>query len=133
MRDRIIRFHVRLFNSDPDYPKAYGAPYYPKIGTQTSGVYTLFTTMGQVFTATYGSPPAPPQPFIGYYAPEARLMLMLGQTEGVAGAKAGLDYLMGYRDTYGGSVLDDVKKRSGWAIAMSSTGLASPTNLRKSR
>src|SRR5262249_56573036 len=66
MRDRLTRFVLALFTS-PDYPRSYACPYVLAVGNAPTGTFVWFTTLGQVFTATYGSPAGPATPITGYY------------------------------------------------------------------
>jgi hypothetical protein len=56
------------------------------------------------------------RPFEGYYGPEARLLLMICERLGDSGATRSLALLMA--DVQSGvRMVDDLNKRSGWAIA----------------
>ena len=120
-RDAIAKFQVKLFASDPQYPKSEGAPYIVAVGTPPAGTlyydsygdFTFFTSMAQVWAATAGNE----RPFGGYYGPEARLNLMMGVEGGWAGAQAAYDYLWPFIgvQAYWGSV-PDLGQRAGWAL-----------------
>ena len=56
------------------------------------------------------------RPFAGYQGPEARLLLMMCEKLGDAGAAQSLTLLMSDVNN-GVSMVDDLNKRSGWAIA----------------
>jgi hypothetical protein len=118
-RDRIARFQLALFTSAGEgYPWRYAAPYVLAIGIRQGGNVTYFTSLGEVFRVTYGSPPAPPTSFVGYYGPEARLMLLGGVASGGSGAPPALDLLMKDGSQYAdNNMRDDLRRRSGWAIA----------------
>jgi hypothetical protein len=120
-RDAIARFQLRLFSSDPQYPKAQGAPYIVAVGTPPAGTlyydsydsFTFFTSMAQVWAGTAGNE----RPFAGYYGPEARLNLMMGVEGGWTGAQAAYDYLwpsIGVTPVWG--ALPDLAQRAGWAL-----------------
>jgi hypothetical protein len=136
-RDAIAKFQLRLFSSDPQYPKAQGAPYIVAVGTPPAGTvyydsynsFTFFTSMTQVWTGTAGNE----RPFAGYYGPEARLNLMMGVESGWTGAQAAYDYLwpfIGVTAVWG--PLPDLAQRAGWALDFypAARGLSAPTNLR---
>lgn len=110
--ERIAKFQARMFISEPDYPQRYASPYYPIIGTRNGTTPIFFTSMKQIFDASYGRPPADPQPWEGYYGPETRILMMLGKPRRIPGAQEGLDYIASRT-----GVLGDMNKRSGWALA----------------
>ncbi len=56
------------------------------------------------------------RPFAGYLGPEARLLLLICEKLGDAGASQSLKALMADVND-GVSMVDDLNKRSGWAIA----------------
>jgi hypothetical protein len=128
-RDAIAKFQVRLFASDPQYPKAQGAPYIVAVGTPPSGsvyydsynAFTFFTSMSQVWAGTSGQE----RPFAGYYGPEARLNLMMGVESGWSGAQDAYNYLWPF---IGGGTNPDLGQRAGWALDFYGTsGPAAPT------
>jgi hypothetical protein len=142
-RDAIAQFQLRLFTSDPQYPKAQGAPYIVAVGTPpaTGGVFYdsyatfgFFKTMSQIWTGTNN--PDNIRPFAGYYGPEARLNLMMGIESGWSGAQAAYNYLwpfIGVDAIWG--PLPDLAQRAGWALDFySGTSTrpppAAPRNLR---
>jgi hypothetical protein len=110
-----IAVQLKLFTSDPDYPRAQGAPYVVGVGTPAGTGFTFFTTMAQIWGATLGNE----RPFAGYYGPEARLNLMMGVERGWAGAQTAYDYLwpsIGTTNTYcasGGPDVPDFARRVG--------------------
>jgi len=130
-RDAIAKFQLTLFNSDPAYPKAQGAPFIVGVGVPPSGSlnytdwskFTFFTTPAQIWAATQGNE----RPFAGYYGPEARLNLMIGVEAGWSGAQAAYDYLwpfLGSTNAYCatfGPDKPDLACRAGWALALSSS------------
>ena len=132
-RDAIARFQLKLFTSDPGYPRAQGAPYVVAVGTPSGSSLTFFTSMAQIWAATLGNE----RPFAGYYGPEARLNLMMGVESGWPGAQTAYDYLwpfIGTTNTYcpsGGPDIPDLACRSGWALdfsgASSGSGGAPPS------
>ena len=137
-RDAIARFQLRLFSSDPQYPKAQGAPYIVAVGTPPAGTlyydsynsFTFFTSMSQVWAGTAGNE----RPFAGYYGPEARLNLMMGVEAGWTGAQAAYDYLwpsIGVTPVWG--ALPDLAQRAGWALDFypsAARTISAPTHLR---
>jgi hypothetical protein len=142
-RDAIAKFQLRLFTSDPQYPKAQGAPYIVAVGTPpaTGGVFYdsyatfgFFTSMAQIWTGT--NSPDNNRDFAGYYGPEARLNLMIGIDSGWTGAQAAYDYLwpfIGVTAFWG--PLPDLAQRAGWALDFYSATPAklpprAPRNLR---
>jgi hypothetical protein len=115
-RDAIARMQLRLFTSDPVYPRLsdkgcvdpnnpnptvkipcdWGAPYLIAAGqvpvsTSWAG-FTFFTTMEQIAANTVGNPNLQ-RPYEGFYGPEARLNLMIGINNNWAGAQESYDYL----------------------------------------
>lgn len=131
-RDAIAKFQLRLFNSEPAYPRAQGAPYIVGVGTWGTGTlyydsyaqFTFHQTMAQVWTATQGNE----RPFGGYYGPEARLNLMMGVESGWSGAQAAYDYLwpfIGVQPFWG--ALPDLAQRAGWALDFYPAGAGAPT------
>lgn len=115
LEDRILAFQVKLFSSGSDYPREYGAPYYPIIGTVASdGTDHYFTTMAQMFQANFvnaDGTTAPPVPFVGYYGIDAQLSLTIAVDQGLPGAQAASDWLSPQVAGY-------VADRAGWAITM---------------
>jgi hypothetical protein len=131
-RDAIAKFQLRLFNSEPAYPRAQGAPYIVGVGTWGTGPlyydsyaqFTFHKTMAQVWTATQGNE----RPFGGYYGPEARLNLMMGVEAGWSGAQTAYDYLwpfIGVQAFWG--ALPDLAQRAGWALDFYPAGAGAPT------
>ena len=89
-RDRVAKFQIKMFNSEPEFPRICAAPYRPSIGTMgANGVVQYYTSMLQL--AQLGN--ACGTQFAGYYGVDARLMLMIGIREGWAGAQQAYDYL----------------------------------------
>jgi hypothetical protein len=111
-RDAIAKFQLMLFSSDPDYPRAQGAPYV--VGVGTPGTPFIFAkTPAAIWAMTAGQE----RPFAGYYGPEARLNLMMGVENGWPGARAAYDYLwpfIGVTPNWGS--LPDLAQRAGWAL-----------------
>ncbi|HKB12342.1 MAG TPA: hypothetical protein VKD69_16885 [Vicinamibacterales bacterium] len=121
IRNRIVRLQLALF-TDPQWPKQRDreAPYLLAAGRWSADrKLTYFQNLGEVAAATFSMPkPAAPdfvRPFQGYYGPEARLMLTICQSLGDRGAAESLATLMSDA-TSGVTTLDDLNKRSGWAI-----------------
>jgi len=141
-RDAIARFQLRLFTSEPQYPKEQAAPYIIAVGIPpASGVYYdsyatfgFFKQMSQIWAATNN--PDNLRPFAGYVGPEARLNLMIGIEAGWSGAQAAYDYLwpfIGVQPFWG--ALPDLAQRAGWALdaySLSTTTFppVAPRNLR---
>ena len=130
-RDAIARFHLKLFTSDPDYPRAEAGAYVIAVGapsTANPAVFgTYFTTMAQIWAGTQGQE----RPFAGFYGTEARLDLMYGVQNGWPGAQAAYDYLFPFIGTaptpcvtLGGAALADLTCRAGWAIDFPPTAAA---------
>jgi hypothetical protein len=121
IRNRIARLQLALFTSAqwPRDPQRQ-APYLLAAGTWgPERKLTYFQSFAEVAAATFSVPtPAAPdfvRPFEGYYGPEARLLLRITEKLGDAGAREQIAALMG--DTFENvSMVDDLNKRSGWAI-----------------
>ena len=112
-RDAIARLQLKLFTSEPDYPRAQAAPYLVGVGAGSGTTFTYYTTMAQVWSATQSQT----RPFAGYYGPEARLNLMIAVEEGWPSAQTAYDYLWPFvavNPTWG--TLPDVAQRAGWAL-----------------
>jgi hypothetical protein len=123
MRNRIARLQLSLFNSS-QWPRQHDrlAPYLLAAGkwSGSPAKVTYYRTLGEVANATFSIPNAATpefvRPFEGYYGPEARLMLMICRRLGDSGADAGLATIMS--DSKDGvSMIGDLNKRAGWAIA----------------
>jgi hypothetical protein len=117
-RDRVARFQLRLFTSDSEgFDRSFAGSYVFAVAeTQTSlGRWTYLTSMRDLFTLakSYGDY----RPFPGYYGPEARLMLLIGTHRRWPGASESLLYLMGTNDGNGVTMAQDLRRRSGWALA----------------
>lgn len=98
LEEMMAAFQLRLFTSDPDYPREYAAPYWIVVGTIEEGnVWTYFETMAEIWAASFVNPDTtviPPDPFAGFYGIDARLSLLLAIAKGWAGAQDAYDYLM---------------------------------------
>jgi len=121
IRNRIARLQLALF-ADPQWPKDRdrAAPYLLAVGRWSADrKLTYFESLSEVATATFSVPkPGAPdfaRPLQGYYGPEARLLLAICQSLGDRGASESLARLMS-DSTDGLSTLDDLNRRSGWAI-----------------
>jgi len=126
IRDRIVRLQLRLF-TDPAWPNdpLRQAPYVLAAGewrgSGASRSVTYFPSLADVASATFrpgdaGQPPDFIRPLPGYYGPEARLLLMISQRLGDSGASAAIAALM--KNSHDGvSMIDDLNRRSGWALA----------------
>jgi hypothetical protein len=111
LRDRMVAFQLKLFTSEPDYPRDCACPYYPAVGTyDASKAWTPFTTMRQVFDNSINSPGQ----FAGYYGVDARLSLQSAIAVGLPRAQESLDYLMAQP-----GMPDDLVSRAGWALVAS--------------
>jgi hypothetical protein len=112
-RDAIARLQLKLFTSDPEYPRAQAAPYVVGVGSGTGTSFTFHSTMAQIWSATQSQT----RPFAGYYGPEARLNLMIAVEAGWPLAQSAYDYLwpfVGVNATWGS--LPDLAQRAGWAL-----------------
>jgi hypothetical protein len=119
LRDRIVAFQLKLFTSEPDYPRDCACPYYPSVGTyDASGVWTPFTTMRQMYDNSIDIqvPPA------GYYGADARLSLQSAVALGLPRAQESLDYLMAQA-----GMPDDLVSRAGWALIASDVEVGTGT------
>jgi hypothetical protein len=124
-RDRIARLQLNLF-TNPQWPRDHErqAPYLLAAGAWTKGprsTVNYFQTFTEMRNATFaaadpGKAPDFVRPFQGYLGPEARLLLMMCDKLGDAGAAQSLTLLMSDVNS-GVSMVDDLNKRSGWAIA----------------
>lgn len=124
VRNRIARLQLALFTS-PQWPRAADrqAPYLLAVGRWSPGAPrtpVFFTSFDEMAAATFSVPTAARpdfvRPFEGYYGPEARLMLMICARLGDGGAASSLAALMAHADA-GVRMIDDLNKRSGWALA----------------
>jgi hypothetical protein len=125
IRNRIARLQLNLF-TNAQWPKDHTqqAPYLVAAGTLSKDrKVAYFQKFSEAATATF-SVPKPGQsdfvrPFEGYYGPEARLMLMICDGLGDAAAADRVADLMAdkHQDV---KMVDDLNKRSGWAIAAGS-------------
>lgn len=116
LRDRIVKLQLRLFNSEAEgFRRTHAGAYVLAIGTRSGTSITHFDQIGEMFRVTdkYGNL----RPFQGYYGPEARLMLMIARRLGWPGAAESLQYLMTNVGGDGVTMLADLNRRSGWAIA----------------
>ena len=123
LRDRIVRLQLRLFTSEAEgYKRSHAGAYVLAIGTRSGTSITHFDQIGEVFKITdkYGNL----RPFQGYYGPEARLMLMIAKRLGWAGAAESLQYLMTSAGADNVTMVADLNRRSGWAIADGATPAA---------
>src|SRR6185503_7519830 len=86
--------------------------------------FQTFTEMGNATFAAADPGKAPDfiRPFAGYLGPEARLLLLMCEKNGDAGAAQSLATLMSDVNA-GASMVDDLNKRSGWAIAPQSVNV----------
>jgi hypothetical protein len=116
--NRAARFQISLVTSaGAGFPPSYGAPYYLEVGTCSNGcswngTYSLYKTLGEVFTHAYQGGTLPAQPWAGYYGPETRMLIMMGAENNLANAETALSFVDGVA-----GVLGDINQRSGFAIA----------------
>ena len=123
-RDAIAQFQLRLFTSDPEYPRAQAAPVILGVGTPNPTGFGFHTTMAQIWAATVGNE----RPFAGFYGPEARMTLMVGIERGWAGAQAAYDYLWPFIGVDSVSFpLSDLAQRAGWALDFASSASSPPS------
>jgi hypothetical protein len=117
LRAKLATFQLRLFTSR-DYPREYAAPYALVVGKKLpNGETQYFTSLKEVFQATFGNPPDKPAPFPGYYGVDARLALMIACEQGMEGAQAAYTYLhpkIAVQIKQDG--LPDLALRPGWAL-----------------
>jgi hypothetical protein len=134
-RNRAIRSQIKLLTSDTaGYPRSYGAPYYPRVGEYVSSSIVLYSSMKSIWDHNYNPnvtpKPNPMQPIIGYYGPEARLLLTMGAREKIPGAQAALSWLLNYREpASGATVVSDVNHRAGFAVSLSDDVPPVPVNV----
>ena len=88
-RDAVNDLQLKFFTSEPDYPRAEGAPYAIPYGTLNGSTVTFFTTMAQFTPGAV----AAHRDFAGYYGPEARIAIIEARERGGAGAQEAYDYL----------------------------------------
>ena len=135
-RDAIARFQLKLFTSEPDYPRAHAGAYLIAVGPADASTPerfggTFFSTMAEIWSGTRGQE----RPFAGFYGAEARLNLLYGIRNGWPGAQAAYDYLSPQLAaipagcvTLGGAVLPELTCRSGWALDVPSTTTLTPAS-----
>ena len=128
-RDAIARLQLRLFTSEPEYPRSWAAPSLVAIATVPNPYSwegaTIFTTFAELAAATVFAPDSDNRyrDFAGYYGPEARINLMMGVEAGWPGAQEAYDYLwpfIGIDNTYCAHTTNsdrpDLACRAGWAL-----------------
>lgn len=113
VRDKVVAFQNKLFNSGSAFPRQDAAPYVIPVATWNSnGSMTPYTTISQAYAGTTT------RPFQGYYGPDARLLLMIARRLGMSGADSAYTYLF---DFIGNQIyvngVSDLANRAGWAIA----------------
>jgi hypothetical protein len=132
-RDAIARFQLRLFTSEPDYPRLQGAPYIVGVGVPgASGLvkdFVYHTTMAQIWASTAGQE----RPFAGFYGPEARMNLIRAVEQGWPGAQQAYDFLwpfIGATNSFcpddGSTNTADLACRAGWALDFSGNTAPAP-------
>jgi hypothetical protein len=133
LRDSLVHFAIRLFQSSSDptspdyYPQTYGGPYKLKIGDVVNTGPVYYQTLREMFTATYGNPPSAPNPLVGYYGPEERLVAMIGIENGMPGSQQVYDYIMSIvnsqntaspQESNDSTMIRNLEGRAGWALAI---------------
>ncbi|NUR55026.1 MAG: hypothetical protein HOQ29_11305, partial [Acidobacteria bacterium] len=141
-RDAIASLQLKLFTSDPDFPRetvvatattlpdgtvvpagtrlTWGMPYLVGYGSNPSaGVFTFNKTMAEVWAQTNNL--TLQRNYAGFYGPEARLNLMTAIEKGWTGAQAAYDYLwpfIGINNFWGTAAapVPDLAERAGWAV-----------------
>jgi hypothetical protein len=134
IRNRIARLQLNLFTNS-QWPKDHTrqAPYLIAAGTLSADrTVTFFQKFSDAAAATFSVPKTGAadfvRPFEGYYGPEARLLLMICDGLGEAAAADRVTELMA--DTYERvRMIDDLNKRSGWAIAPGSVNPSASARL----
>lgn len=129
--DACCALQIKYMTSGADgYPAEYSCPFFSRMGQYplpyppgaSLSNFTHFTSMAQVFSKNHGDDsgyavddPQPghrlPQPILGYYGVEGRLLAKLGQARGLANAGAAVSFIEGYS-----GLLNEVNGRSGFAI-----------------
>jgi hypothetical protein len=129
-RDRLATTQLKLMTT-AGFPRDWAGSYVFAVGRHSttpvgaSDVITYFNDVSQVFSAT-SSPicegaPCNQRPFEGYYGPEVRLMLMVARGFGGANgslAQQAYNYVMSHQQIGSGTMLQDLNRRSGWAISL---------------
>ena len=145
-RDAIAGLQLKLFASEPDYPRVsnlgcsvgviscpWSAPYLVNVGVPVPAPgtgLTFYQTIGEIAANTVGNPDLQ-RDYAGFYGPEARLNLMRAIQTGAPGAQAAYDYLFPFIGTApafcasDGASIPDLACRAGWAVDFA-TGTAPP-------
>ena len=120
-RDRVARFQLRLFTSDPDFKREFAAPYVLAIGERdAAGKVKYYESMAELFQKNFPNPKDKGVDFAGYYGVDARLMLLIGIENGWEGAQDAYDWLwpkLAVEPNVDG--VPDLARRAGWASALS--------------
>jgi hypothetical protein len=119
LRDRMVRFRLKLFTSGKDFPREFAGIAWPTVGLKTgSGKIDYITSFAGLFKENC-PPGSKPDQFAGLYGVDARLALMLAIQNGWPGAREA------YRFVYTKiavepylSGVSDLAHRAGWAIAL---------------
>jgi hypothetical protein len=120
-RDVMARLQLRLFTSEPDYPRPHAAPYVLGVGTPGPSGLAYHTTIAEIWAASVGQE----RPFANFYGPEARINLIRAVENAWPGAREAYDYLwpfIGSAPVFcpdGGPDMPDLACRAGWAIDFS--------------
>lgn len=144
--DACCALQIKYMTSGPDYPPEYSCPFFSRMGqyplpyppADNLADFTHFTSMAQVFSKNHGDDSGYavddttpghrlPQPILGYYGVEGRLLARIGLARGLTNAQAAVDYIEGYS-----GLINEVNGRSGFAILPFSQE-AAPTTKRRAR
>jgi hypothetical protein len=118
LRDRMVRFRLKLCTGGKTSPWEYAGEPWPVVGLKDpSGKFAYFTSFAQLFKENF--PPGSKSSVLeGYYGVDLRLALMIAIRNGWPGAREAYDYLFKKialtTDPHG---VSDLGFRSGWAIA----------------
>ena len=145
-RDAIANLQLKLFTSEPDYPRVsnlgcsvgvtscpWSAPYLVNVGVPVPAPgtgLTFYQTIGEIAANTVGNPDLQRE-YAGFYGPEARLNLMRAIQSGQPRAQEAYDYLQPFIATApafcasDGASIPDLACRAGWAVDFA-TGTAPP-------
>lgn len=92
-RDRNAAFQLKLFTSEPDYPRDWAGPIGMAVGTDSGSGPTFYATMAQMYAGTYAILNGNRSDLGSNYGIDARLMLHIARGLGLAGAQGAIDYL----------------------------------------
>lgn len=111
LRDRIADFQLKMFASEPDFPRDAAGPYWPVVGDVSGGVTTYYTSMAEYYAKNIaaGAMTDPPIAFDGAYGISGRLALLMCLARSQPGAQDALDYLLPL-------IPIDLAAASGWVV-----------------